>query len=162
MILHICTHIHTYKEVYSIMGGRRGGGGRPSWPAPLDRKSSIESEPPTLSGDQIQVAREAALCVMNNASVEEAARIFTEMRLNSRNSMDIMYVISLVHVGKCLCVQGLEAVVSCVHDDDYGGEKRTRTFIFDYRDDGEQKGHPRVHTPIASAHPFRDIATAPF
>ncbi|CAH9092199.1 unnamed protein product [Cuscuta epithymum] len=135
MILHICTHIHTYKEVYSIMGGRRGGGGRPSWPAPLDRKSSIESEPPTLSGDQIQVAREAALCVMNNASVEEAARIFTE---------------------------GLEAVVSCVHDDDYGGEKRTRTFIFDYRDDGEQKGHPRVHTPIASAHPFRDIATAPF
>ncbi|CAH9123249.1 unnamed protein product [Cuscuta epithymum] len=109
MILHIwCIYTriyiqHTYKEVYNIMGGRRGGGGRPSWPAPLDRKSSIESEPPTLSGDQIQVAREAALCVMNNASVEEAARIFTEMRLNSRNSMDIIYVISLVHVGKCLC-----------------------------------------------------------
>ncbi|CAH9070371.1 unnamed protein product [Cuscuta europaea] len=139
------------------MGGRRGVGGEgPSWPPlpplpPLDRKSSIESEPPTLSGDQIQVARgrdmgllmwkitpfgpkieEAALCVMNNASVEEAARIFTE---------------------------GLEAVVSCVHDDDRGGEKRTRTFILDYRDDDEQQGH---QAPIAPAPPFREIATAPF
>ncbi|KAF9599710.1 hypothetical protein IFM89_001656 [Coptis chinensis] len=44
----------------------------------IQRMSSIESEPRTLSYDQIQYAREAALYVVNNKSSEEALSIFTE------------------------------------------------------------------------------------
>ncbi|XP_050207152.1 uncharacterized protein LOC126656599 [Mercurialis annua] len=44
----------------------------------IDRKSSIENEPRTLSFDQIKYAREAALYVMNTRSMEEAVNIFTE------------------------------------------------------------------------------------
>ncbi|KAB1210576.1 hypothetical protein CJ030_MR6G010872 [Morella rubra] len=44
----------------------------------IDRKSSIESEPRTLSIDQIQYAREAAMYVMNTRTIEEAMRIFTK------------------------------------------------------------------------------------
>ncbi|KAH7566060.1 hypothetical protein ACOSP7_022295 [Xanthoceras sorbifolium] len=44
----------------------------------IDRKSSIETEPRTLSIDQIQYAREAALNVMRTRSIEEAMNIFTE------------------------------------------------------------------------------------
>ncbi|CAK9146930.1 unnamed protein product [Ilex paraguariensis] len=43
----------------------------------LERASSIENEPLTLNIEQIQFAREAALCVVNTRSVEEAVRIFT-------------------------------------------------------------------------------------
>ncbi|XP_057971987.1 uncharacterized protein LOC131160373 [Malania oleifera] len=44
----------------------------------IERQSSIESEPRTLSIEQIQFAREAALYVMNTRSMEEALSIFTE------------------------------------------------------------------------------------
>ncbi|KAG2711581.1 hypothetical protein I3760_04G083500 [Carya illinoinensis] len=44
----------------------------------IDRKSSIDSEPRTLSIDQIHYAREAALYVMKTMSIEEAMSIFTQ------------------------------------------------------------------------------------
>ncbi|KAL9356349.1 hypothetical protein Peur_049602 [Populus x canadensis] len=44
----------------------------------IQRKSSMESEPRTLTMDQIQFAREAALYVVNTRSIEEALSIFTE------------------------------------------------------------------------------------
>ncbi|XXG87161.1 hypothetical protein AAC387_Pa11g1917 [Persea americana] len=44
----------------------------------IERKSSIEREPRTLSFHDIQYAREAALYVIKNKSIEEALRIFTE------------------------------------------------------------------------------------
>ncbi|KAJ6996323.1 hypothetical protein NC653_013045 [Populus alba x Populus x berolinensis] len=45
----------------------------------IQRKSSMESEPRTLTMDQIQFAREAALYVVNTRSIEEALSIFTEV-----------------------------------------------------------------------------------
>ncbi|KAK1287010.1 hypothetical protein QJS10_CPB19g00006 [Acorus calamus] len=45
----------------------------------IERKSSLESEPRTLSLDQIQYARDAALYVVKNKSFEDAIRIFTEV-----------------------------------------------------------------------------------
>ncbi|XP_011032336.1 PREDICTED: uncharacterized protein LOC105131187 isoform X2 [Populus euphratica] len=45
----------------------------------IQRKSSIESEPRTLTMDQIHFAREAALYVVNTRSIEEALSIFTEV-----------------------------------------------------------------------------------
>ncbi|CAK7355004.1 unnamed protein product [Dovyalis caffra] len=45
----------------------------------IDRQSSIENEPRTLTMDQIQYAREAALCVVNTRSIEEALSIFTQL-----------------------------------------------------------------------------------
>ncbi|KAJ4825935.1 hypothetical protein Tsubulata_011168, partial [Turnera subulata] len=44
----------------------------------IDRKSSIENEPRTLTFDQIQYAREEAMYVVSTRSIEEALRIFTE------------------------------------------------------------------------------------
>ncbi|PIN05526.1 hypothetical protein CDL12_21929 [Handroanthus impetiginosus] len=44
----------------------------------LERQSSIENEPRTLSIHQIDYAREAAMYVVNTRSIEEALRIFTE------------------------------------------------------------------------------------
>ncbi|XVF61007.1 hypothetical protein PTKIN_Ptkin08bG0093600 [Pterospermum kingtungense] len=44
----------------------------------IDRKSSIESEPRTLSIDQIQCAREAAMYVVSTRTIEEAMSIFTQ------------------------------------------------------------------------------------
>ncbi|ONK57639.1 uncharacterized protein A4U43_C09F2560 [Asparagus officinalis] len=44
----------------------------------IERKSSIEREPQTLSLDQIKYAREAALYVLSNHSIQEAISIFTE------------------------------------------------------------------------------------
>ncbi|KAL7224209.1 hypothetical protein ACSBR1_025636 [Camellia fascicularis] len=46
--------------------------------ATIERKSSIENEPRTLSMNQIQFARDAALYVLNTRSIEEAMRIFTK------------------------------------------------------------------------------------
>ncbi|KAJ6419274.1 hypothetical protein OIU84_029395 [Salix udensis] len=46
--------------------------------ARIDRKPSIEFEPRTLTMDQIQFAREAALYVMNTRSMEAALSVFTE------------------------------------------------------------------------------------
>ncbi|KAJ0039682.1 hypothetical protein Pint_27280 [Pistacia integerrima] len=45
----------------------------------IDRKSSIETEPRTLSIDQIQYAREAALYVLNTMSIEEAMNVFMKV-----------------------------------------------------------------------------------
>ncbi|XVE86543.1 hypothetical protein DITRI_Ditri18aG0041600 [Diplodiscus trichospermus] len=50
----------------------------------IDRKSSIESEPRTLSFDQIQCAREAAMYVLSTRSIEEAMTIFTKL-LNTKS-----------------------------------------------------------------------------
>ncbi|XP_058006424.1 uncharacterized protein LOC131181604 isoform X2 [Hevea brasiliensis] len=44
----------------------------------IERKSSIENEPRTLTIDQIQCAKEAALYVVNTRSADEAMSIFTE------------------------------------------------------------------------------------
>ncbi|TXG60357.1 hypothetical protein EZV62_014930 [Acer yangbiense] len=44
----------------------------------IDRKPSIETEPRTLSIDQIHYAREAALYVMRTSSIEQAMTIFTQ------------------------------------------------------------------------------------
>ncbi|KAI3972805.1 hypothetical protein MKX01_019463 [Papaver californicum] len=44
----------------------------------IQRKSSIETEPRTLNIHQVHFAREAALFVLNNRSLEEAVSIFTE------------------------------------------------------------------------------------
>ncbi|KAJ6677830.1 hypothetical protein OIU85_008413 [Salix viminalis] len=46
--------------------------------ARIDRKPSIEFEPRTLTMDQIQFAREAALYVMNTRTMEAALSVFTE------------------------------------------------------------------------------------
>ncbi|CAL9055370.1 unnamed protein product [Musa banksii] len=44
----------------------------------LERKSSIEAEPRTLTVAELQVAREAAMFILNNNLMEEARKIFTE------------------------------------------------------------------------------------
>ncbi|XP_020697042.1 uncharacterized protein LOC110110079 [Dendrobium catenatum] len=44
----------------------------------IERKFSLEKEPRTLSLCQIQYAREAALDVLSNKTMEEALSIFTE------------------------------------------------------------------------------------
>ncbi|KAF3440588.1 hypothetical protein FNV43_RR18872 [Rhamnella rubrinervis] len=44
----------------------------------IDRKSSIESEPRTLTLNQIQRAREGAMKVLRTRGIEEAMNIFTE------------------------------------------------------------------------------------
>ncbi|XP_057770111.1 uncharacterized protein LOC130989949 [Salvia miltiorrhiza] len=44
----------------------------------FERQSSIENEPRTLSNNQIDFAREAALYVVNTRSTQEALTIFTE------------------------------------------------------------------------------------
>ncbi|KAJ1405052.1 hypothetical protein SESBI_26193 [Sesbania bispinosa] len=44
----------------------------------LERTSSIEREPRTLSIDQIQSARDLAIYILNTKTFEEASRIFTE------------------------------------------------------------------------------------
>ncbi|XP_034683934.1 uncharacterized protein LOC117913116 [Vitis riparia] len=44
----------------------------------MERQTSIETEPMTLTINQLQFAREAALYVMNTKSMEEALSIFTE------------------------------------------------------------------------------------
>ncbi|KAI4307186.1 hypothetical protein L6164_030400 [Bauhinia variegata] len=52
---------------------------KPSTPMPplkLERKTSIESEPKTLLREEINLAREAALKVMNTHTNEEALQIF--------------------------------------------------------------------------------------
>ncbi|KAL4369615.1 hypothetical protein GQ457_05G015740 [Hibiscus cannabinus] len=46
--------------------------------AQLYRTSSIESEPRTLSIDQIHCAREAAMYVVNTTSIQQAFTIFTQ------------------------------------------------------------------------------------
>ncbi|KAB5548287.1 hypothetical protein DKX38_011693 [Salix brachista] len=53
-------------------------GGDTAMAARIDRKPSIEFEPRTLTMDQIQFAREAALYVMNTRSMEAALSVFTE------------------------------------------------------------------------------------
>ncbi|KAK8949642.1 hypothetical protein KSP39_PZI005930 [Platanthera zijinensis] len=45
----------------------------------IDRMSSIEKEPRTLSIDQIRNAREEALYVMKTKTVEEALSLFTQL-----------------------------------------------------------------------------------
>ena len=45
----------------------------------MERQTSIETEPMTLTINQLQFAREAALYVMNTRSMEEALSIFTEV-----------------------------------------------------------------------------------
>ncbi|KAK7247576.1 hypothetical protein RIF29_42461 [Crotalaria pallida] len=44
----------------------------------LERSSSIEREPRTLSIHQLQSARDFAIYILNTRSFEEASRIFTE------------------------------------------------------------------------------------
>ncbi|KAL3591406.1 hypothetical protein D5086_010046 [Populus alba] len=55
----------------------------------IQRKSSMESEPRTLTMDQIQFAREAALYVVNTRSIEEALSIFTENIITKNASPNI-------------------------------------------------------------------------
>ncbi|CAH2077032.1 unnamed protein product [Thlaspi arvense] len=51
----------------------------------LQRKSSIDTEPMTLNLDQIENAREEAMCVIRTKTFEEAMDIFTkETREGSR------------------------------------------------------------------------------
>ncbi|KAF8098356.1 hypothetical protein N665_0268s0025 [Sinapis alba] len=49
----------------------------------LQRKSSIETEPRTLHLDQIENAREEALCVIKTKTFQEALDIFTKERQES-------------------------------------------------------------------------------
>ncbi|MED6180712.1 hypothetical protein PIB30_012864 [Stylosanthes scabra] len=44
----------------------------------IERSSSIETEPRTLSIDQLQSARDLAIYILNTKPIEEASRIFTE------------------------------------------------------------------------------------
>ncbi|KAM0939836.1 hypothetical protein DsansV1_C19g0157611 [Dioscorea sansibarensis] len=44
----------------------------------VERTSSVEFEPLTLTLEQLQFAREAALCVLSTRTIEEAMEIFTE------------------------------------------------------------------------------------
>ncbi|KAK4256793.1 hypothetical protein QN277_006473 [Acacia crassicarpa] len=46
--------------------------------AQIDRTSSIEREPRTLSMQQMQAARDLAIFILNTKTFEEASRIFTE------------------------------------------------------------------------------------
>ncbi|XP_031094527.1 uncharacterized protein LOC115998982 [Ipomoea triloba] len=98
----------------------------------LDRKSSIENEPRTLNIHQIQFAREAALSVLSTTSIEEALRIFTE---------------------------GLEPVVSCVHDNNED-DKDEMMMMMEYEEDEEEEEGSYNLLRIPSA--LRDIASAPF
>nr|KYP67852.1 hypothetical protein KK1_024207 [Cajanus cajan] len=45
----------------------------------LQRTSSIEREPRTLTISQIQSARELAIYILNTRTLEESSRIFTEV-----------------------------------------------------------------------------------
>lgn len=45
----------------------------------IDRTSSIEREPRTLSMQQMQSARDLAIYVLSTKTMEEASRIFTEV-----------------------------------------------------------------------------------
>ncbi|QHO58444.1 hypothetical protein HN51_012851 [Arachis hypogaea] len=44
----------------------------------IERSSSIEREPRTLSIDQLESARNLAMYILNTKPIEEASRIFTE------------------------------------------------------------------------------------
>ncbi|KAG1331207.1 hypothetical protein COCNU_02G011750 [Cocos nucifera] len=58
----------------------------------IERKSSIENEPLTLTLDQLQYAREEALWVLGTKTMEEALNIFTEGLkpvLRARDDMDL-------------------------------------------------------------------------
>ncbi|GAY58523.1 hypothetical protein CUMW_187610 [Citrus unshiu] len=50
----------------------------PPAPAKLERRPSIETEPKTLFDDEMNLAREAALKVINSKTKEEALKIFLE------------------------------------------------------------------------------------
>ncbi|XP_022773792.1 uncharacterized protein LOC111316048 [Durio zibethinus] len=82
----------------------------------IDRKSSIESEPRTLTIDQIQCAREAAMYVVSTRSIEEAMSIFTEglkpvVSVAARdNMMDLKQIECLQDLQEQL--QGIRDVVS--------------------------------------------------
>ncbi|XP_010910503.2 uncharacterized protein [Elaeis guineensis] len=57
----------------------------------IERTSSIEEEPRTLTFDQLRYAREAALYVLSTKTMEEAIEIFTEGLkpvLSKRDNMD--------------------------------------------------------------------------
>ncbi|KAF5457961.1 hypothetical protein F2P56_022031 [Juglans regia] len=109
----------------------------------IDRKSSIDSEPRTLSIDQIHYAREAALYVMKTMSIEDAMIIFTQLEAQ------ILY-----HAcGLKLDDQGLEPVVSAGRST---CNKNKAILI----DTGEELEHAAGdhHLPAGP----RDIASAPF
>ncbi|XP_039126187.1 uncharacterized protein LOC120262178 [Dioscorea cayenensis subsp. rotundata] len=44
----------------------------------MERTSSIEFEPLTLTLEQLQFAREAAMCILSTRTIEEAMEVFTE------------------------------------------------------------------------------------
>ncbi|XP_061346823.1 uncharacterized protein LOC133292436 [Gastrolobium bilobum] len=65
---------------------------------PIERTSSIEREPRTLTIDQIQSARDLAIYILKTKTIEEASRIFTEglqpvvsaaCRMGSNTRMDM-------------------------------------------------------------------------
>nr|GMC96571.1 Coiled-coil domain-containing protein 18, putative isoform 1 [Ipomoea batatas] len=133
----------------------------------LDRKSSIENEPRTLNINQIQFAREAALSVLSTTSIEEALRIFTEVYMQMN-----IYLYVKFSVRPCLMhhvyiddtyiygfnLQGLEPVVSCVHDNNE--EDEDEMMIMEYEEDEEEEEGSYNLLRIPSA--LRDIASAPF
>ncbi|GMI67839.1 hypothetical protein HRI_000453200 [Hibiscus trionum] len=82
----------------------------------LYRTSSIESEPRTLSIDQIQCAREAAMYVLSTRSIEEAITIFTQglepVVCVARDNMETTMDLNEIDYFQDLNLQGMRDVVS--------------------------------------------------
>ncbi|CAN7015673.1 unnamed protein product [Brassica rapa subsp. trilocularis] len=108
----------------------------------LQRKSSIETEPRTLHLDQIENAREEALCVINTKTFQEAQRY----SINSSIFWSFLCKLFLMELKNMQETQeGLRA----------GEEKRGRCLdLKDYDDEDERL--------IFLDPPGWDIASAPF
>ncbi|KAK8716326.1 hypothetical protein V6N13_043641 [Hibiscus sabdariffa] len=82
----------------------------------LHRTSSIESEPRTLSMDQIQCAREAAMYVVSTRSIEEAMTIFTQglepVVSVARDNMETTMDLTEIHYLQDLHLQAMRDVAS--------------------------------------------------
>ncbi|GAB2277306.1 hypothetical protein Dimus_012014 [Dionaea muscipula] len=105
----------------------------------IQKKSSIETEPQTLSVQQIEFARDAALYVINTRSFEEALQIFT---------------------------QGLQPVVLVGKQDDDGAEMADSDEEEEEEEEEEEDYYyfPDYHFNDLLLRPrrFKDTVTAPF
>ncbi|XP_039044976.1 uncharacterized protein LOC120184630 isoform X2 [Hibiscus syriacus] len=84
--------------------------------AQLHRTSSIECEPRTLSIDQIQGAREAAMYVVSTRTIEEAMSIFTQglepVVCPAGDNIDTTMDLNEMEYFQDLDLQGMRDVVS--------------------------------------------------
>ncbi|XP_074572292.1 uncharacterized protein LOC141828799 isoform X2 [Curcuma longa] len=101
----------------------------------LERKSSIEFEPRTLSFGELQLARDSALYILKNNSLEKAIQIFTE----GLKSVPIVGDDGHLHG-----IDDVDSVEEESEEDDYCFRR--------------WMGHGQLHSPLLGG----EIATAPF